>query len=150
MSTDTLKFLPPTNASAASETVAATGVAAPSAACDTPTCARDSETPRNVTWAQQIISIGIHNSEYFLGPKNGSWGVEIARGARRPSRRPRRRRSGAAQGRCRAAAQARNRRFELLSAMRAHTKAPYKSDLLWKALRALNPDREGVKGVKGA
>ena len=46
ISTDTLKFLPPANASAASETVAVTGVAAPSAACDTPTCARDP--PRNV------------------------------------------------------------------------------------------------------
>jgi hypothetical protein len=29
-------------------------------------------------------------------------------------------------------------RFGMLSALRAHTKAPYKTDLLWKTLRALN------------
>jgi hypothetical protein len=41
-----------------------------------------------------------------------------------------------------------NRRFRLLSALRAHTKAPYKSNLLWETRRALDrpwagPDRGG-------
>ena len=35
-------------------------------------------------------------------------------------------------------ARAGNRRFGLLRARRAHTKAPYKPDLLWETLRALN------------
>jgi hypothetical protein len=34
-------------------------------------------------------------------------------------------------------ARAGNRRFWLLSALRAHTKMPYKIDLLWETLRAL-------------
>jgi hypothetical protein len=36
------------------------------------------------------------------------------------------------------AARAGNRRFWLLSALCAHTKVPYKPDLLWETLRALN------------
>jgi hypothetical protein len=35
-------------------------------------------------------------------------------------------------------ARAGNRRFCLLSALRAHAEAPYKPDLLWEMLRALN------------
>jgi hypothetical protein len=35
-------------------------------------------------------------------------------------------------------ARAANRRFGLLRALRTHTKAPYKPDLLWETLRALN------------
>ena len=35
-------------------------------------------------------------------------------------------------------ARAGNHRFGLLSALRAHTKAPYKPDLLWETRRALN------------
>jgi hypothetical protein len=35
-------------------------------------------------------------------------------------------------------ARAQNRRVRLLSALRAHTKAPYKTELLWRTLRALN------------
>jgi hypothetical protein len=37
-----------------------------------------------------------------------------------------------------AAREAGTRRLWLLSALRAHTKPPYKTDLLWEALRALN------------
>ena len=37
-----------------------------------------------------------------------------------------------------ASARAGNRRFCLLNALRAHEKAPHKSDLLWETLRALN------------
>ena len=35
-------------------------------------------------------------------------------------------------------ARARDRRFGLLSALRANTTAPYKNDLLWETLRARN------------
>jgi hypothetical protein len=35
-------------------------------------------------------------------------------------------------------ARARNRHFRRLSALCAHTKAPYKIDFLWKTLRGLN------------
>ena len=45
-----------------------------------------------------------------------------------PHRRLRRRRRTARVG---------NRRFGLLSALRSHTKAPYKIDLLWETLRVL-------------
>ena len=42
----------------------------------------------------------------------------------------------------------RNRSFGLLSALRAHTKAPYKTDLLWTALRALHrPARARTVGA---
>ena len=37
-----------------------------------------------------------------------------------------------------AAREARTRRFWLLSALHAHTKPPYKTDLLWEMLRELN------------
>ena len=41
-------------------------------------------------------------------------------------------------------ARARNRRFWPLRALRAHTKAPYKTDSLWRTLRPLNrPGRAG-------
>jgi hypothetical protein len=30
--------------------------------------------PRNIIWAQEILYIGNLHSEYFLGPKNISWG----------------------------------------------------------------------------
>jgi hypothetical protein len=42
-------------------------------------------TPKNVIWAQGIFSIGIHNSKYFLGPKNSSWGSE-SRGRERAAK----------------------------------------------------------------
>jgi hypothetical protein len=46
-----------------------------------------------------------------------------------------------------ATARAGNRRFGLLSTLPSHTKAPYKKDLLWKTLRALNrPGRTGGPG----
>jgi hypothetical protein len=32
--------------------------------------------PGNVTWAQGIRSIRIHDGEYFVGPENISWGPE--------------------------------------------------------------------------
>jgi hypothetical protein len=40
-------------------------------------------------------------------------------------------------------ARAENRRKGLLSAPRAHTPAPYKTDLLWEALRARNRPGRG-------
>jgi hypothetical protein len=48
------------------------------------------------------------------------------------------------------AARAGNRRFWLLSALRAHTKMPYKTDLYRKTLRALKrPGRPGQDGEGG-
>jgi hypothetical protein len=44
-------------------------------------------------------------------------------------------------------ARARNRRFGLLSALRAHTKPPHKTDSLWKALRV--PKRRGRARAEG-
>jgi hypothetical protein len=45
-------------------------------------------------------------------------------------------------------ARAGNRRFGLFSALRAHTKAPYQTDSLWKTRRALNrPGRARTGGV---
>jgi hypothetical protein len=38
--------------------------------------ARAMPTPWNVTWSQEIFSIGIDSSKYFWGPKNSSWGSE--------------------------------------------------------------------------
>ena len=40
-------------------------------------------TPRSVTWAQEIYTIGIYSSKYFLGPKNRSWGAESRGGQQR-------------------------------------------------------------------
>jgi hypothetical protein len=49
------------------------------------------------------------------------------------------------------AARAGNRRFWRLSALRAHTKAPYKTDLNRKTLRALKrPGRPGQEAVARA
>ena len=45
------------------------------------TCARDSD-PQECylgpygNYSQGIVSIGIHSSKYFWGPKNSSWGSE--------------------------------------------------------------------------
>ena len=41
-----------------------------------------------------------------------------------------------------ASARAGNRRVRWLSTLRAHTTAPYKLDLLWETLRALNRPRQ--------
>ncbi len=41
-----------------------------------------------------------------------------------------------------------NGRSGLLKVMRAHTKAPYKTDLLWEMLRALNRPRRARTEVK--
>jgi hypothetical protein len=47
-------------------------------------------------------------------------------------------------------AQAGNRRFGILSALRTQTKAPYKTDLLWETPRALNrPGRARTGGGGG-
>ena len=32
--------------------------------------------PKNVVGARDMLSIGSHNSTYFWGPENGSWGSE--------------------------------------------------------------------------
>ena len=44
--------------------------------------ARAIPTPRNVTCAQEIFSIGIYIRTYFLGTKNSSWGSESRGGER--------------------------------------------------------------------
>jgi hypothetical protein len=47
-------------------------------------------------------------------------------------------------------ARARNRRFRPLSALRAHTKPPYKTDLIWETLKALKrPGRARTDAVEG-
>jgi hypothetical protein len=43
-----------------------------------------------------------------------------------------------------------NRRFWSLSALRAHTDAPYKTDIRWGTRRALHPPRAGPDGSRGA
>jgi hypothetical protein len=48
-----------------------------------------------------------------------------------------RRRASITSGPCDATARAGNRRFDPLSALRAHPKAPYETDLRWETLRAL-------------
>ena len=48
-------------------------------------------------------------------------------------------------------ARAKNCRFWLLNRLRAHTNAPYKTDLLWETLRALKrPGRPGQVGAPPA
>jgi hypothetical protein len=49
----------------------------------------------------------------------------------------------------RGTARAGNRRFWRLSALRAHTKAPYKTDLLWKTPRALKRPGRARTGAGG-
>jgi hypothetical protein len=44
--------------------------------------------PWNVSWAQEISAIGIHNSQYFLGPMNSFWGSQLRGGAARALRPP--------------------------------------------------------------
>jgi hypothetical protein len=51
-------------------------------------------------------------------------------------------------GRARSPARAGNRRFWLLSTLRAHTKVPYKIDLHRKTLIALNRPWEGADGAE--
>jgi hypothetical protein len=41
-----------------------------------PTCARGSDPPRNLSWAQEIFSIGNLYIKSFLGPSNNFWGSE--------------------------------------------------------------------------
>jgi hypothetical protein len=52
------------------------------------------------------------------------------------------------QRRNRFTARAGNRRFELLRALRAHTKVPYKIDLLWRTLRPLKRPRRPGRRVE--
>ena len=106
---------------------------------------------------KDIFSIGMYNtsSDCFLAPENSSW-VRIARRGRGPeavcaqveARRVRRvddRRDderGLLPGVVvRRAGLPGNRRSRPLSALRAHTKPPYKTDLLWRTLRVLNRPR---------
>jgi hypothetical protein len=46
--------------------------------------------------------------------------------------------------------QAENHRLKLLSALRAHTKVPHKTDLLWETLRPLNRPETGPDRVEKA
>jgi hypothetical protein len=44
-------------------------------------CARDSDPHDYLAWAQEIFSIGIYSSKYFLGPNQERFlGVRIVRG----------------------------------------------------------------------
>ena len=40
--------------------------------------------PWNVSWAQEISAIGIHNSQYFLGPMNSFWASQSQGGVPTP------------------------------------------------------------------
>ena len=46
------------------------------------TCARDPAPTRNAIWAQEIFSIGIYSTKYFVGPRNSFWGSQSRGGSR--------------------------------------------------------------------